>query len=168
MTRRFDRLDGGAKLHMQSLGALAHFDFNNPGAYAYEQAFLVIRQLSLPMAAVEEQFRRMALNIIARNLVKDHYKSHRVQRETPVAQITDAVDASNPERMVVDSDTAGSVRDAVRLLPARQQQVIWLRYWRELTVAESAAALGCRTGAAKALQHRAQRALARLLPQEVA
>ena len=30
MRRRFDRLDGGAKLHMQSLAAPAHFDFNNP------------------------------------------------------------------------------------------------------------------------------------------
>src|SRR5207253_9180088 len=28
MTRRFDRLAGGEKLHMQSLCALAHFDFN--------------------------------------------------------------------------------------------------------------------------------------------
>jgi serine/threonine-protein kinase HipA len=74
MTRRFDRLDGGEKLHMQSLCALAHFDFNNAGAYAYEQAFLVIRQLNLPMQAVEEQFRRMAFNIIARNQ-DDHVKN---------------------------------------------------------------------------------------------
>ena len=29
MTRRFDRLAGGEKLHMQSLCALAHFDFNS-------------------------------------------------------------------------------------------------------------------------------------------
>ena len=55
MTRRFDRLAGGEKLHMLSLGALAHFDFNQPGAHAYEQALLTIRQLSLPMAAVEER-----------------------------------------------------------------------------------------------------------------
>ena len=74
MTRRFDRLDGGEKLHMQSLCALAHFDFNQAGAYGYEQAFLVIRQLNLPMAAVEEQFRRMAFNIIARNQ-DDHVKN---------------------------------------------------------------------------------------------
>ncbi len=38
MTRRFDRLASGAKLHVQSLCALAHFDFNHAGAYAYEQA----------------------------------------------------------------------------------------------------------------------------------
>ena len=74
MTRRFDRLEGGEKLHMQSLGALAHFDFNQPGAYGYEQAMLTIRQLKLPMAALEEQFRRMVFNIVARNQ-DDHVKN---------------------------------------------------------------------------------------------
>ena len=74
MTRRFDRLAGGAKLHMQSLCALAHFDFNQAGAYAYEQALLTIRQLELPMAALEEQFRRMVFNIVARNQ-DDHVKN---------------------------------------------------------------------------------------------
>ena len=74
MTRRFDRLDGGGKLHMQSLCALAHFDFNMAGAHSYEQALLVIRRLGLPMRAVEEQFRRMAFNIIARNQ-DDHVKN---------------------------------------------------------------------------------------------
>ena len=47
MTRRFDRVDGDEKLHMQSLAALAHFDYKQPGAYGYEQAFLVMRQLGL-------------------------------------------------------------------------------------------------------------------------
>jgi serine/threonine-protein kinase HipA len=74
MTRRFDRLEGGQKLHMQSLCALAHFDFNSAGAYSYEQAFLIIRRLNLSMEAVEEQFRRMAFNIIARNQ-DDHVKN---------------------------------------------------------------------------------------------
>ena len=74
MTRRFDRLADGGKRHMQSLCALAHFDFNMAGAYAYEQALLVIRQLGLPMDAVEQQFRRMVFNIIARNQ-DDHAKN---------------------------------------------------------------------------------------------
>jgi serine/threonine-protein kinase HipA len=74
MTRRFDRLIGGEKLHMQSLGALMHFDFNQAGAYAYEQAMLVIRRLELPMAALEEQFRRLVFNIVARNQ-DDHVKN---------------------------------------------------------------------------------------------
>lgn len=74
MTRRFDRLEHGEKLHMQSLCALAHFDFNQAGAHAYEQALFTIRQLKLPMAAVEEQFRRMVFNIVARNQ-DDHVKN---------------------------------------------------------------------------------------------
>lgn len=74
MAKRFDRLPGGGKVHMQSLGALAHFDYNLAGAYSYEQALLVIRQLQLPMADIEQQFRRMVFNIVARNQ-DDHVKN---------------------------------------------------------------------------------------------
>ncbi|TCD47350.1 type II toxin-antitoxin system HipA family toxin [Chlorobium sp. N1] len=74
MTRRFDRLEDGSKLHMQSLSAMVHYDFNQAGAYGYEQALQVIRRLGLPMAAVEEQFRRMVFNIVARNQ-DDHVKN---------------------------------------------------------------------------------------------
>lgn len=74
MTKRFDRQADGGKLHMQSLGALAHFDYNLAGVYAYEQALLVIRQLGLSMNTIEEQFRRMTFNIVARNQ-DDHVKN---------------------------------------------------------------------------------------------
>jgi serine/threonine-protein kinase HipA len=74
MTKRFDRTDGGDKLHLQSLCGMAHYDFNQAGAYGYEQALHVIRRLGLPMAAVEEQFRRMVFNIVARNQ-DDHVKN---------------------------------------------------------------------------------------------
>ncbi len=74
MTQRFDRRDGGDKLHVQTLGAMAHFDFNQAGAYAYEQAILVMRRLGLPMAAIEQQFRRAVFNIVARNQ-DDHVKN---------------------------------------------------------------------------------------------
>ncbi len=74
MTRRFDRLPNGEKLHMQTLGALAHFDYNQAGAHSYEQALIVIRRLGLDMATVEEQFRRMVFNVVARNQ-DDHVKN---------------------------------------------------------------------------------------------
>jgi serine/threonine-protein kinase HipA len=74
MTRRFDRLSDGGKLHMQSLAALAHFDFNSAGAYSYEQAFDVIKRLGLSMHAREQQFRRMIFNVIGRNQ-DDHVKN---------------------------------------------------------------------------------------------
>jgi len=74
MTRRFDRAADGTKIHMQSLGAMAHFDYNLPGAHSYEQAFSVMRKLELPMQDTEEQFRRMVFNITARNQ-DDHVKN---------------------------------------------------------------------------------------------
>jgi len=74
MTRRFDRVQGGRRIHMQSLAAMAHLDFNLPGANSYEQAFQIIRRLGLGMEAVEEQFRRMLFNVVARNQ-DDHVKN---------------------------------------------------------------------------------------------
>src|SRR5580698_5288292 len=74
MTRRFDRLSDGGKLHMQSLAALAHFDFNSAGAYSYEQAFDAIKRLGLSMHAREQQFRRMIFNVVGRNQ-DDHVKN---------------------------------------------------------------------------------------------
>lgn len=74
MTRRFDRLPDGGKLHMQSLGALCHYDYNLAGAHSYEQALQAIRQLGLGIAAIEEQFRRMVFNVVARNQ-DDHVKN---------------------------------------------------------------------------------------------
>ena len=74
MTRRFDRTDSGRKIHMQSLGAMEHFDFKKAGAHSYEQALRTIRKLGIPMDSIEEQFRRMAFNIIGRNQ-DDHVKN---------------------------------------------------------------------------------------------
>lgn len=74
MTRRFDRPGPSAKLHMQSLGAIAHYDYNLAGAHSYEQALQVIRRLGLSMDAIEQQYRRMLFNVVARNQ-DDHVKN---------------------------------------------------------------------------------------------
>ncbi|MBL7222129.1 MAG: type II toxin-antitoxin system HipA family toxin [Phycisphaerae bacterium] len=74
MTRRFDRPAGGGKLHMQSLAAIAHLDFNQAGAHSYEQAFDAMRRLELPATATAELFGRMVFNIVARNQ-DDHVKN---------------------------------------------------------------------------------------------
>jgi len=74
MTRRFDRTPRGGKLHMQSLGALMHYDFNVAGAHAYEQALQTIRRLDLSMTDIEQQVRRAFFNVLARNQ-DDHVKN---------------------------------------------------------------------------------------------
>ncbi|MBF6619562.1 MAG: type II toxin-antitoxin system HipA family toxin [Patulibacter sp.] len=74
MTRRFDRTDDGDKLHAQTLGGIAHLDYNQADVHRYEQAFLVMHQLDLPAAQREQQFRRMVFNVVARNQ-DDHVKN---------------------------------------------------------------------------------------------
>jgi serine/threonine-protein kinase HipA len=74
MTKRFDRINGNEKLHMQTLCAIAHFDYNKADFYSYEQVFQVMRQLRLSYQEAEEMYRRMVFNIIARNQ-DDHTKN---------------------------------------------------------------------------------------------
>ncbi len=74
MTKRFDRSDAGSKLHVQTLGALAHLDYNTPQANTYEQAFQVLQLLGGMAPAREQLYRRCAFNLIARNQ-DDHVKN---------------------------------------------------------------------------------------------
>lgn len=75
MTRRFDRDPRtGAKIHMQSLGGIAHFDFNLPGAYSYEQAAEVMRRIGVTRTEIKQFYRRMVFNVLARNQ-DDHVKN---------------------------------------------------------------------------------------------
>ena len=79
MTKRFDRTGTAAtgedeKLHMLSLGAMRHFDYNMAQAYSYEQALETIRMLGLGMPALEQMFRRAIVNVVIRNQ-DDHVKN---------------------------------------------------------------------------------------------
>lgn len=75
LTHRFDRdARTGDKIHMQTLGALAHFDFNSSGAYGYEDAARIMRKLGLPYSDTVQFFRRMVFNVLAWNY-DDHVKN---------------------------------------------------------------------------------------------
>ncbi|MBE6665543.1 MAG: type II toxin-antitoxin system HipA family toxin [Ruminococcaceae bacterium] len=74
MTKRFDRGPKGEKLHMQSLCAIAHMDFNSPRIYSYEDAFHVMRQLKLPHPDFIQLYKRMLFNEYAKNY-DDHTKN---------------------------------------------------------------------------------------------
>lgn len=75
LTRRFDRLDSGEKLHSQTLTGLTGLDFNAIGVNDYAQLFSAIEQLGLDEPTREEAFRRMAFNFAAANC-DDHAKNH--------------------------------------------------------------------------------------------
>lgn len=74
MTKRFDRLNGASKVHVQSFCAMRHYDFNDISLYAYEDLFETMRLLVLPYPQAEQLYRRMVFNVIAKNC-DDHTKN---------------------------------------------------------------------------------------------
>ena len=74
MTQRFDRAGQSGRHHMQTLCAMAHVDYKKKGTNAYAQLFHTLGQLALPYEDLEEAFRRMVFNVMARNC-DDHTKN---------------------------------------------------------------------------------------------
>jgi RNA polymerase sigma-70 factor (ECF subfamily) len=108
--------------------------------------------------SVSDQGRDVAawFTTIARNLVFDHAKSHRTQRETSVAEVADADTAQpGPEQVAICNESAAEVRRHVAQLPPDQQECLRLRFWQGLSGAETASAMGRSEDAIKALRHRA-------------
>ncbi len=100
MTKRFDRVDD-KKLHMQSLGAISHIDYNEPGLCSYEMAALTARRLGLPSRDIEQFYRRMIFNVLAVNQ-DDHVKNisylmdrHGTWTLSPAYDVTFACDSGN-------------------------------------------------------------------------
>lgn len=73
MTQRFDRV-AGQRMHVHTYGGLDHADFNVRQVRSYEDHLRAARRLGLGQGAVNEAFRRMAFNIVARNQ-DDHVKN---------------------------------------------------------------------------------------------
>jgi len=106
---------------------------------------------------------------IARNLITDHYKSGRYRLEITTEDILEAAPpqtADGPESQVLDALTNQTLLEAVKQLNPEQQECIVLRFLQGLSVSETALIMDKNDGAIKALQYRAVRALARLLPAE--
>ncbi len=74
MTKRFDRIGGSHRVHMVSLCGLAHYDYNQPDSWSYEQLFRVMRGLRLTQTEMEQAYRRMVFNVIGCNQ-DDHTKN---------------------------------------------------------------------------------------------
>ncbi|RKT71959.1 RNA polymerase sigma-70 factor (ECF subfamily) [Saccharothrix variisporea] len=102
---------------------------------------------------------------IARNIVFDHVKSSRYRLEVTTAEPDDNREvASGPEQEVLTDAANAELLRCVAQLGDDQRECITLRFIQGLSVAETAAKMGRNEGAIKALQHRAVRRLAQLLP----
>ena len=105
---------------------------------------------------------------IARNLVLDHVKSSRFKLEVATADPGDGHSVeSGPENQVLSRLTHVELLRCVSQLGDDQRECVVLRFLQGLSVAETANVMGRNEGAIKALQHRAIRRLAQLLPAEL-
>jgi RNA polymerase sigma-70 factor (ECF subfamily) len=105
---------------------------------------------------------------IARNLVLDHVKSSRFRLEVTAADVSDNKQVQvGPEQQVMSNVTRAALLACIDQLGDDQRECIVLRFLQGLSVAETAKIMNRNDGAVKALQHRAVRRLAQLLPEEV-
>lgn len=109
------------------------------------------------------------LMTIARNLTFDYYKSSRYRLEILTGELLRSDEPERGPEGDPEATTVGRSRDrvlhaAVKQLNEVQREVIVLRFFRGLSVSDTAEAMGKEVGAIKALQYRATGALRRLLP----
>jgi serine/threonine-protein kinase HipA len=74
LTKRFDRRGSHERVHVQTLCAMDHLDFNLAGASSYAQYFDVLDRLGLSADRREQAFRRVVFNVAAVNR-DDHTKN---------------------------------------------------------------------------------------------
>lgn len=107
------------------------------------------------------------LTTIARNLIADHFKARRTRTEVAVADVPDSAAAdAGPEDSLLSSVSQARLMSAVNDLPPEQRDCLLMRFVQELSIAETALALGRSEGAVKQLQLRAVRRLAKSLRRE--
>jgi len=97
------------------------------------------------------------------NQVSRHWR-RRSTHERPVPHLPEAVVADGSDGRAIREE----VMDAMRQLPPRQRAAVVLRYFEQLSEAETAAALGCSVGTVKSQTSRALTTLRRTLePKEL-
>jgi len=74
--------------------------------------------------------------------------------------------SQNPATQLEGSQTLQVIETALQKLPARQREAFVLRYWEEMSVAETAESMGCSEGSVKTHCSRALHTMAALLAQQ--
>ncbi|HXE38036.1 MAG TPA: RNA polymerase sigma factor [Azonexus sp.] len=129
----------------------------------------------------EEEF-PMLFQRILQNTIRDFYRRSKVRSmwttllsafapdddddydplETLAADEDDA-GPRTPESKLLQAQTLNIIDGEIKKLPARQREAFLMRYWEDMDVAETAAAMGCSEGSVKTHCSRATHALAAAL-----
>ncbi len=124
----------------------------------------------------------MLFQRILQNTIRDYYRRQKVRSlwttllsaltpqqedEHDPLETLEVADESNsfkgPAETLERSQVVKLIEQALENLPARQREAFLLRYWEELDVSETAAAMGCSEGSVKTHCSRATHAVAAFL-----
>jgi RNA polymerase sigma-70 factor, ECF subfamily len=97
---------------------------------------------------------------VARNALVDHYRKarHRRQEQELADDLVDGHDPGPAQAVAINLECR-QIRQAMRHLREHQRTVLSLRFFAELSIEETAQAMGKSKGAVRVLQHRALSAL---------
>lgn len=124
----------------------------------------------------------MLFQRILQNTIRDYFRRHKVRSmwttvlsafspeddedhdplETLQAEDTSKFGAT-PESQFLQAQTLAAIEEEIGKLPTRQREAFLMRYWEDMDVAETAAAMGCSEGSVKTHCSRATHALAAAL-----
>lgn len=102
---------------------------------------------------------------IATNLCRDHFRRLKRRREVPLPEVMVDPQPGPAERAGSALDSI-RVRHAIAELPEQHREVLLLRHFSELSVEETAQALGIPTGTVKSRLHHALAKLMKVLEAE--
>lgn len=125
----------------------------------------------------------MLFQRILQNAIRDYFRRHKVRalwttllssfsfnkegdEQDPLETLeveSDSNHFENPANQLDRAQTLAVIEEALEKLPARQREAFVLRYWEDMDVAETAAAMGCSEGSVKTHCSRAVHALAAML-----
>ncbi|MFT7227909.1 MAG: RNA polymerase sigma-70 factor (ECF subfamily) [Methylophilaceae bacterium] len=88
------------------------------------------------------------------------------ENRDPLDTIDVGDESLNPATQLEGSQTLQLIERALEKLPARQREAFVLRYWEEMSVAETAGSMGCSQGSVKTHCSRALRTMGSLLEQQ--
>lgn len=133
-----------------------------------------------PVAELAPLFQR-----ILKNVITDHFRRQKIRNlwTTLLSALNPGSDDESGERDILEvigsdevqwqqqsaadqierSQTMTIIENEIKKLPKRQREAFMMRYWEDMDVAETAAAMGCSQGSVKTHCSRANRSLAKAL-----
>lgn len=109
------------------------------------------------------------LYTIAKNCIIDHYRRRRlpVDDEAEASTIASTDCSADPVACLLADERKRTLREALHALTHEQREVVECRFFFELSIQETAQAMGKTEGAVKAMQFRALENLHRLLTEDI-